>query len=183
MTDDPVIENENIKLRRIHTSDAESVFEAVTESIPELSPWMSWCSKDYSIRESKTWCESRGAAWDKKSEYDFIIMDKSDESCIGICGFNNINTEIRIANLGYWIRTGRIGQGIASAAVPMLAKFGVDNLNLYRLEIVVAEDNLPSQRVAEKAGALREGLLRNRLTVHGKILNAFMFSLVPDDFR
>ena len=119
----------------------------------------------------------------KKKEYDFIIMDKNDESFIGICGFNNINAEIRLANLGYWIRTGRKGQGIASTVVPMLAKFGFNNLKLHRLEIVVAEDNLPSQRVAEKAGALREGLLRNRLTVHGKILDAFMFSLVPDDFK
>ena len=51
MTDDPIIENEDVKLRRVRSSDAESIFEAVTESIAELSPWMPWCSKDYSIKD------------------------------------------------------------------------------------------------------------------------------------
>lgn len=72
--------------------------------------------------------------------------------------------------------------GIATAIVPMLARFGFEQLNLNRIEIVAAEGNLPSQRVAEKAGAFREGLLRYRLFVHGKSLDAFMFSLVPSDF-
>ncbi len=183
MTDDPIIENENIKLRRVRPSDAESLFEAVTGSIAELSPWMPWCSEKYSLKDTKTWCESRENGWDKGTEYDFVIMDKHDGSLLGVCGINNVNKEVRFANLGYWVRTGRTGQGIATAVVPMLAKFGFDNLNLNRIEIVVAEGNLPSQRVAEKAGALREGLLRKRLYAHGKILDAFMFSIVQDDLK
>ena len=181
MTDDPIIENENIQLRRVRPSDAESLYEAVTESIKELSPWMPWCTKEYTIKESKTWCETHEAGWSKKREYDFVIIDKLDGMLLGICGINNINAEVKFANLGYWVRTGRTGEGIATAAVPMLAKFGFDNLNLNRIEIVVAEENFASQRVAEKAGALREGLLRKRLLVHGKVHNAFMFSLVSGD--
>jgi ribosomal-protein-serine acetyltransferase len=38
-----------------------------------------------------------------------------------------------------------------------------------------------SQRVAEKSGALREGVLRNRLLLHGKIHDAAMYSLTPED--
>ena len=182
MTDDPTIENENIKLRPVRPSDAEALYEAVTESIKELSLWMPWCTKDYSIKESETWCESRGEGWSRKKEYDFLVIDKQEETLLGICGINNVNAEVRFANLGYWVRSSRTGQGIASAIVPMLAKFGFYNLDLNRLEIVVAEDNIASQCVAQKAGAVREGLLRKRLFVHGKSLNAFMFSLVSSDF-
>jgi ribosomal-protein-serine acetyltransferase len=182
MNDNPIIETGDIKLRHIHPSDTEALYEAVEESITELSPWMPWCTKDYSIKESKTWCESREDAWNKKEAYDFLIIDKRDETLLGVCGINNINAEVSIANLGYWVRTGRTGEGIATAVVPMLAKFGFENLKLCRLEIVVAEGNLPSQCVAEKAGAIREGLLRRRLNVHGKSLDAFMFSIIPDDF-
>lgn len=181
MNDDPIIVNEKIKLRRVHPSDAEALYEAVTESIKELSPWMPWCSEGYSIKEARTWCESREEGWSRKKEYDFLIIDKREETLLGICGINNVNAEVRFANLGYWVRSSRTGQGIASAIVPMLAKFGFDRLNLNRIEIVVAEGNLVSQRVAEKTGALREGLLRQRLFVHGKAHNAFMFSLVPTD--
>ena len=50
-----------------------------------------------------------------------------------------------------------------------------------RLEILAAVDNIASQRVAEKAGAIREGIMRNRLVIHGKLYDAVMFSLIPGD--
>jgi len=34
---------------------------------------------------------------------------------------------------------------------------------------------------AEKAGATREGILRNRLVVRDKVYDAVMFSLIPGD--
>jgi len=37
-------------------------------------------------------------------------------------------------------------------------------------------------RAAESAGAVREGVLRNRLTVHDTPGDAVMFSLIPADF-
>ena len=43
--------------------------------------------------------------------------------------------------------------------------------------VVFAVSNLPSQRVAEKAGAVREGVLRRRLLLHGVSHDAVMFSL------
>lgn len=181
MIDNPIIENELLRLRRVRPSDAESLFEAVNESITEVSPWMPWCNSDYSLEESQSWCESREEVWKKGTEYDFVIMDKRNNFPLGVCGLNHINVEERFANLGYWVRTKRTRQGIATAAVPMIVKFGFDTLNLHRIEIVVAKGNLPSQRVAEKTGALREGLMRQRLFVHGQILDAFMFSFVPDD--
>lgn len=182
MSNDPVIENEIVKLRRVRSSDAESIFEAVNESVSEVSPWMPWCSLDYSQEECKSWCESRDEAWKKETEYDFVIMDKSKKFLLGVCGLNHINFEQKYANLGYWVRTKKTRQGIATAVVPMIVKYGFDYFNLHRIEIVVAVGNLPSQRVAEKAGAFREGLLRQRLFVHGQILDAFMFSFVPADF-
>jgi hypothetical protein len=65
MTNDPIIENEILRLRRVRPSDTESIFRAVNESIAEVSPWMSMCSSDYSLEESKSWCESRDGAWKK----------------------------------------------------------------------------------------------------------------------
>jgi RimJ/RimL family protein N-acetyltransferase len=42
---------------------------------------------------------------------------------------------------------------------------------------VIAAGNLASQRVAEKAGATREGILRGRLILHDVAHDAVMFSL------
>ena len=56
----------------------------------------------------------------------------------------------------------------------LLAEFGW----LIRLELVIEPQNTASQRVAEKAGAKREGLLRNRLTINGKSRDAWMYSFI-----
>lgn len=63
------------------------------------------------------------------------------------------------------------------------ARFGFQELKLFRIEIVVRLDNRASLRVAEKTGAVREGILRDRLLAHGKSHDAVMFSLLPGELR
>ena len=57
-----------------------------------------------------------------------------------------------------------------------------EHLNLIRAEIVVAVGNTASLRVAEKAGARREGILRNRMVVREMVYDAVIYSLIPQDF-
>ena len=102
-----------------------------------------------------------------------------------------LNPVDRVVNLGYWVRTSRTRQGISTTATRLLARFGFEELNLNRIEITAAISNKASQRVAEKAGAIREGFLRNRLVVrvqvadtmvfHEQVSDTVMFSLIPQD--
>jgi RimJ/RimL family protein N-acetyltransferase len=100
---------------------------------------------------------------------------------IGGCGINDIGEDKSRANLGYWVRSDRTGQGIAPAAAKLLAKWGFEALGLKRIEIVVAVENARSLRAAEKTGAKREGVLRNRLLIGNKPHDAVMHSLVPGE--
>ncbi len=170
-----------VLLRPYGSGDVERPYQAVRESIAELSVWMPWCHADYSIEESRAWVESRAEAWEKGTEYDFVITDARDGSFLGGCGLNCIDYKNRIANLGYWVRTGRTKRGVASAAVRLLVQFGLGKLKLNRIEIMVAVGNKTSQRVAEKVGARREGILRNRIVVRDRVYDAVMFSLIPED--
>ena len=173
--------NGALRLRRCLPADAEPVFMAVRESIAEITPWMPWCHAGYSLHDSRAWFDSRADAWENGTEFDFLIVQALEDFPLGVCGLNHLNADERFANLGYWVRTSRTCRGIATAVVPMIARFGFENLKLNRIEIVVATGNLPSQRVAEKAGARREGLLRRRLVVRERVLDAFMYSLIPED--
>jgi ribosomal-protein-serine acetyltransferase len=55
-------------------------------------------------------------------------------------------------------------------------------LGLIRAEVVIAVDNEASLKVAEKSGAHREGILRERVMVREQIHDAVMFSFVRADF-
>jgi RimJ/RimL family protein N-acetyltransferase len=74
-----------------------------------------------------------------------------------------------------------MGQGVAPAATILLAKWGFEALKLMRIEILVATGNARSLRVAEKVGAKREGILRNRITIRDEVHDGVMHSLIPGD--
>ena len=170
-----------VLLRPYGSGDVERLYQAARESVTEMSPWMPWCHADYSIEESRAWVESRAEAWEKGTDYDFAITDARDGSFLGGCGLSHIDQANQIADLGYWVRTSRTKRGMASAAVRLLARFGFEKLKLNRIEIVAAVGNKASQRVAEKVGARREGILRNRIVVRDRVYDAVMFSLIPED--
>ena len=70
-----------------------------------------------------------------------------------------------------------MGQGVAPQAVRQLRDWAFGHTSLVRLEIVVAVGNTRSARVAEKAGAQFEGVLRSRIRLHGFIHDARMYAL------
>lgn len=172
-----------VTLRPPLESDAPAIFQAVIESLPELKPWSSWAHDNYSIEETQEWLRSTQSNWTSGSFYGFIITDTAAGSILGGCGLNIVSETYRIANLGYWVRTSRRGESIAPRAAFLLARYAIENLSMVRVEISVAEGNHASLRVAEKIGAVREGLLRNRIKIGDELHNAWMHSLIPLDFN
>jgi RimJ/RimL family protein N-acetyltransferase len=170
-----------ILIRTYHEEDARALYEAARESIAEVSPWLPWCHKNYSIEETREFIASRESASRDGEWYSFGIFEKDGGRFLGGVGINFINRVHQMANLGYWVRTSAAGVGIATRATRLVASFAFEQLGLQRIEIVVAVGNIPSQRVAEKAGAVREGVLRNRLLIRGESQDAVMFSLVKED--
>lgn len=164
-------------LRAYEREDAEPLWEAARESVAEVFPWLPWCHAGYSMREAVAWVDSRRQLAALGHEYSFAIVGE-DGRLLGGCGINQINRIHRFANLGYWVRTSATRRGAATEAVRQVAQFAFDNTDLVRLEIVCAVGNDASQRVAERSGAVREGVLRHRLLLRGQPVDAVMYSLV-----
>ena len=101
---------------------------------------------------------------------------KDEQRFLGGVGLNFINRVHQVGNLGYWVRSSETGKGVASRAARLAAQFGFAQLGLHRIEILAAIPNLASQRVAERAGAVREGVLRKRLLIRGVPHDAVLFT-------
>ena len=166
----------NVTVRAYEAADAEGLWQAVRESVPEVFPWLPWAHAGYSHADALEWAHSRAQLFAERREFAFAIV-AADGRFLGGCGINQINAIHRFGNLGYWVRTSATGRGVASEAVRQVADFAFRNTELVRLEIVCAVGNRRSQRVAERAGAVREGVLRDRLLLHGQAVDAIMYSL------
>ena len=165
-----------VTIRPLIPADAPAVVEAVRESIGELRPWMPWCHPGYSLEDANAFIDRTREAAAAGSGFECALM--VDGTLAGIGGINEIDKGNRRANLGYWVRSSMTRRGIAATAVGLLRDWAFARTDLVRLEILVAAGNTPSLRVAEKAGALREGVLRNRLFLYGVSHDAVMYSIV-----
>ena len=172
-----------VTLRPYDISFVDDLYEAAVESKVELMPWMPWMHPGYSREESREWVTERPEKWGKGIAYDFAITRSNDGAYLGGCGLNNFDSSRKVANLGYRVRTSMAKKGIATTSALSLAKWGISQLRLQRIEIAVASPNIASQRVAEKVGALREGLLRSRMTIRDFVYDEVMYSIIPGDLR
>jgi ribosomal-protein-serine acetyltransferase len=174
------LESDLVILQKYSLADAPQLFAAISDSIERIYPWLPWCHPNYTLAETNTWLKTRPQCWHDAKEYGFSIRDRQG-MIVGGCGIG-IKSASWFGNLGYWLRTGYTGNGYATEATTLLAKFGIQQLQLKRLEIVASIHNLPSQKVAARAGAYREGISRNRLLIHDKLHDAVIFSFIPQDF-
>lgn len=166
-------------LRPLVLDDAPAMAAAVRASMASLGPWMPWAHAAYDDADALAWIAFCAAARADGSAHEFGIFRRDGGEYVGAAGLNQFNRLHGFCNLGYWVRTSAQRQGVALAAIRALSRVAFDRLGQTRVEIVVADGNLPSLAVARKAGAVHECLARNRLSLHGRPVAAHVLSLVP----
>lgn len=97
---------------------------------------------------------------------------------VGTVSLSTINPMMGTAEIGYMIGEDHHGRGIATAAVKIWTSMIFEHTDIRRLTASVAEQNLASIRVLEKAGYKREGLLREHYLVQNQPVNEIVFGLL-----
>lgn len=169
----------NVGIRRYQESDTTPLLEAVLESKSHLMPWMPWCHSAYGYSDAEQWVYSRESAWSSLQEFCFVVIDDSD-AILGTCGVHRIDLRNGVGELGYWVRSSKLGQGIATAATALACTWAHAEHKIHRMELVISTRNMASRRVAEKAGAKLEGTLRKRIHLHGHWHDAHLYSILHD---
>jgi ribosomal-protein-serine acetyltransferase len=176
------LSDSRVILRPFQFEDAGDLYRAVLETMADLKPWMSWAHDGYSQSDALNYITVARAQWGEGSMFSFAVINAKSGAFSGTCSLTHIHPVYFYCNLGYWVRSSQRGLGMAGMATRLAARFAFDELLLARVEVVVAVGNAPSLKVAEKIGAHREGVLRNRIIVGKDIHDAVMFSFVPKDF-
>lgn len=85
------------------------------------------------------------------------------------------------ASIGYWLGAAARGCGFMTRAVRLVTAWALRERSLARVEIRVATGNRASHRVAERAGFVREGVLRSYQELKGERQDLVLFSRLPGD--
>lgn len=99
---------------------------------------------------------------------------------IGAGMLHHLDAERRIVEIGYWVLPQARGRGIATTIARMLAEHAF-SLGIDRVAAYVNVDNSTSERVLERAGFTREGVVRSMPKPDGQRVDKTLFSLLPGE--
>jgi RimJ/RimL family protein N-acetyltransferase len=161
-------------LRAPVDGDAAAVTVACQD--PDMARFIPGFPSPYTEQDARGWIEAK--AGDEGSRTFLIVDGTSGDLCGAI--------EVRLGetgSIGYWIAADARGRGVATRATKLLARWVLTEGGVERLELTTDPDNVASQRVAEKAGFTREGVLRSHMRFSDGRRDSIMFSLLPTDLE
>jgi len=170
------LHGDGVVLRAWRMEDAPAVVDACRDT--EIARWLALVPQPYSLDDARRYIQDCIEASDDRRP--FAITDAETGALIGSIDMNI--TRLGAGHIGYWMAPQARGHGRTTAALRALSRWAIEELGLGRVELATDPDNIASQRVAEKAGFKREGVLRAMLpTRDGARRDGVMFSLLPGE--
>lgn len=170
-------------LRPFKKRDTEALLEAARMSMPELYPWLPWATHSYNRVDATRFIRESLRAWREQRAYDFAIRPRGEsDPHLGNVSVWFVSKSFRTGEIGYWINSGHARRGAATEVTARMVQIAFEELSLHRVVLRIAVGNRGSERVAEKLGFTKEGVLREELEVHGEWLDHTVYSMLEHEY-
>ncbi len=177
------IDTERLQLRPPRTGDGALLYAAIAESLPELRRFLAslpWVATEQSVEASERYCRNAQANFLARKDLPFLLFERSTGELLGATGLHRIAWDTPKAEVGYWVRTSRSGNGFIGEAVTAMTAYAFQQLRAVRVELVTDEGNRASRRVAERCQFQLEGILRHeRRAADGVLVNTCIYARLP----
>ena len=171
-------------LQRFTKRDAPTLDEAIRISLADLNQWLPWARLDYTSSDTTAFIRDSIQAWKEERAWDYSIRTKEDpRRHLGNVSFWTVSKLGKIAEIGYWVRSDETNRGVCTEAVGLLLEETFNSLGYHKVVLRIAVGNDPSDRVAEKLGFTREGVLREELLIRGNWVDHSLWSLLDREYR
>ena len=136
----------------------------------------------YGIELAEAWITCHEEWYSKGSRLIWAIVRKEDGGLIG--GISLIfDQDHKRAEVGYWIGVPYWGYGYATEAAGAAMDYAFDELMMNRTTATTFVWNQASERVLEKIGMQREGILRRHLLKEGIYEDVRIYGLLNEEWR
>lgn len=114
----------------------------------------------------------------------WFSFKNSPDKLIGSVNFQSIRKGVfKSCQVGYKIDKEFTGLGLAAEAAGCAISELFSEENLHRIEAIIATDNIPSIRLAERLGFVREGINRECISLNGKWKDCYQYSLLNGELK
>lgn len=112
--------------------------------------------------------------------FQWIVL--ADGESAGWVTLAVLSWEHALAEIGYALSTDFQGRGLMGEALALILPELFVAAGIERLEARCSVENFASQRLLERLGFTREGLLRSYFELHGRRVDNFLYALLRADF-
>lgn len=180
----PRLESDRLVLQRFARRDSTTLDDAIKASLADLNQWLPWARMDYTPSDTAAFIRESVQAWKEERAWDYSIRLKDDmKRHIGNISFWTVSKLGKIAEIGYWVRSDATNQGVCTEAVELLLDEAFRSLGYHKVVLRIAIGNDASDRVADKLGFTREGILREELLIRGNWVDHSLWSLLDREYR
>lgn len=163
-------------LEPLTLAHAEPLFHLIHQSRQHLHPWLPWLKRIHSPQDTAAFITRLIA----ERGPQFVI--NIDQQLCGGVGFYCLDRAEKKATIGYWLGSDFTGQGIMLDAVRHLCQYGFNHLQLQKIEIRCATDNLESRKVPERLGFYYEGVLHRAEWLSDRYVDHAVYTVLKDEF-
>lgn len=173
--------SEEILLKIVSISDAESIFNIINESRDQLRKWLVFIDNTHTVNDTIDYINSVYPIR-QDGELVFSVFYKNIFS--GLIGFEGTNKYCKKSEIGYWLSPKYQKKGIMVNCVRTLTDYAFYNLNLNRIQIKCAIGNISSNRIPQKLGYVFEGVEREgELLSEGKYVDLNVYSALKNEWK
>ena len=149
-----------VTIRPWQHGDADALVRRIND--PDVAAFLDMLPHPYTAADARDWFVMAGDGWRNATSAAFGIHVEDLEGAVGGVGVRFLSDlDEGCAEVGYWVGADARGRGVATAATRLAARWAFESVpELVRLQLRAAVENVASNRVAEKAGFTREGVLR-----------------------
>jgi len=162
-----------VTLRPWREEDVPAIVKACSD--PETALWLDQLPHPYTADDARAWLA------DETDAARFAVELEGE-----IAGSISVRFDVwqeGAADVGYWTSPGARGNGVATRALVLVARWALGHPRVARLQIRADVENVASCRVAERAGFRREGTIRAARfnERRGRRVDFALYSLLPGE--
>ncbi len=164
-----------VSIRRFEKTDIPKKVEWINN--PENNQFLHY-DIPISVENTEKWFDSHLG---EDTRYDAVI--EADGVPVGIIGLLEIDRMNSKAE--YYVTIGETsykGKGIAKEASWLILKYGFETLGLNRIYLFTEVKNVAAQKLFERVGFVREGLIRQDILSHGQYVDRIAYGFLREDW-
>ena len=171
--------NEDISLELLDLHHAQDIFDCCSSQREYLGKFLPWVPYIKELQDTKNHIIQQKKNWAENKSFDCAIVYQG--KVCGIIGVHEIPKAHGTASIGYWLSEDFRGKHIVTPSVHKLIEVLFHYYSCHRIVIRCATDNEHSQKIAERLGFQKEGILRGAEYINGAHKDHFIFSLLKTD--